>query len=301
MSHLIDILEFYKVEIGLLYDLPWAKSVTTEPLTSDDWEIIVRACSPLDADTKSKGQEIHASHVESTLLSQVRVVKIGQELDVWVMGRTRVRLRVSRSSVSLHFAISSHKCVSARMDPESLDNALLLTTNTEVSITPKLHLVQQTADGVLNERASSKSARTTGSDKTVRFTSEAQVLRVLPTRFACTPLPGYQGLELVAYVSPITFSELHPSSKGKSTVYLQTTIKRLVPPQEPSRQSSSLSPGQATAPISPASKPGAHDKKPGHENGEKSHIFIAPVANLPQGHILFPATPYEIEDWDIVM
>lgn len=39
-------------------------------------------------------QEIHASHVESTLLSQVRVASVGQEIDVWVLGRTRVRLTV---------------------------------------------------------------------------------------------------------------------------------------------------------------------------------------------------------------
>jgi peroxin-1 len=45
-------------------------------------------------------QEIHASHVESTLLSQVRVAKIGQEIDVWVLGRTRVRLRVGASSAA---------------------------------------------------------------------------------------------------------------------------------------------------------------------------------------------------------
>lgn len=30
-----------KVEIGLLQDLSFAKSVATEPITSDDWEIIV--------------------------------------------------------------------------------------------------------------------------------------------------------------------------------------------------------------------------------------------------------------------
>ena len=30
-----------KVEIGLLHDLPQAKMVITEPITSDDWEIIV--------------------------------------------------------------------------------------------------------------------------------------------------------------------------------------------------------------------------------------------------------------------
>lgn len=35
-----------KVEIGLLHDLPLAKSVATEPLTSDDWEIIVNSLIP---------------------------------------------------------------------------------------------------------------------------------------------------------------------------------------------------------------------------------------------------------------
>ena len=33
----------FKVEIGLLYDLPTAKSVATEPLSPDDWEILVNA------------------------------------------------------------------------------------------------------------------------------------------------------------------------------------------------------------------------------------------------------------------
>lgn len=41
-------------------------------------------------------QEINASHIESILLSQVRVTKIGQEIDVWVLGRTRVRLRIGQ-------------------------------------------------------------------------------------------------------------------------------------------------------------------------------------------------------------
>jgi peroxin-1 len=80
--------------------LPLAETVGTEPLSSDDWEIIVRVVKLLDrvgcTQTNSL-QEIHASHVESTLLSQVRVANIGQEIDVWVLGRTRVRLRVGAS------------------------------------------------------------------------------------------------------------------------------------------------------------------------------------------------------------
>ncbi|KZP06536.1 PEX-1N-domain-containing protein [Athelia psychrophila] len=99
------------VEIGLLHDLPLAKSVGAEPVSADDWEII----------------ELHAGHVEDTLLGQVRVAKIGQEIDVWVLGRTRVRLRV----VSL--------------DPPSKADALLLTTNTEVHIAPKLRNAGPTA------------------------------------------------------------------------------------------------------------------------------------------------------------
>jgi len=43
-------------------------------------------------------QESHASHVESNLISQVRVANIGQEIDVWVLGRTRVRLRVGKTA-----------------------------------------------------------------------------------------------------------------------------------------------------------------------------------------------------------
>jgi peroxin-1 len=36
-----SLLTSFKVEIGLLHDLPFAKSVSSEPLTADDWEIIV--------------------------------------------------------------------------------------------------------------------------------------------------------------------------------------------------------------------------------------------------------------------
>lgn len=36
-----------KVEIGLLHDLGYATTVATEPLTADDWEIIVSRISHL--------------------------------------------------------------------------------------------------------------------------------------------------------------------------------------------------------------------------------------------------------------
>ena len=77
-----------QVEIGLLYDLGHATSVATEPLTADDWEILVwLSCSEQFESRAHDSQELHATHVESTMLSQVRVAAVGQEIDVWVLGR----------------------------------------------------------------------------------------------------------------------------------------------------------------------------------------------------------------------
>jgi peroxin-1 len=30
-----------QVELGLLYDLPYAKTVSTKPLSADDWDVVV--------------------------------------------------------------------------------------------------------------------------------------------------------------------------------------------------------------------------------------------------------------------
>ena len=86
-----------QVEIGLFHDLGYAQSVSTEPVTSDDWEILVsNTILGPKVLRRIYVQELHASHVESTLLSQVRVAVVGQEIDVWVLGRTRVRLNVGK-------------------------------------------------------------------------------------------------------------------------------------------------------------------------------------------------------------
>ncbi|KAG5645414.1 hypothetical protein DXG03_006238 [Asterophora parasitica] len=259
------------VEIGLLHDLPWAKSVATEPLTSDDWEII----------------EIHASHVESTLLSQVRVAKVGQEIDVWVMGRTRVRLRV----VSL--------------DPTSKGHALLLTTNTEVSIAPKLHRSDRRADtsGPKSKSATQDAPATTPERKPQK--SNSQVLRVLPHRVSPVAPLEYSGSELVAYVSPSTFKQIHvsrhPTEKAISIRCYESTYKRLSPPPDPS--SSASGPSPPPAPATRIIKPGAADKEPSNdaENTSADVIFVGALHGLPEGHIVFPAVPRNVEDWDLLL
>lgn len=90
-----------KLEIGLLHDLDVAKSVSTEPVSSDDWEILVRQIFfPVMRVMEVRSQELHAGYVEDNLLSQVRAASVGQEVDVWVLGRTRVRFRVGEFRMS---------------------------------------------------------------------------------------------------------------------------------------------------------------------------------------------------------
>ncbi|KAF8160874.1 P-loop containing nucleoside triphosphate hydrolase protein [Crassisporium funariophilum] len=263
------------VEIGLLHDLPQAKMVGTEPISSDDWEII----------------EIHASHVESTLLSQVRVAKIGQEIDVWVMGRTRVRLRV----ISL--------------DPTSKNNALLLTTNTEVSIAPKLHRngapsskpttnghVAPATNPALNGAPTSPPA---SSNKISR------VLRVLPRRLLPNlHFPNHTGSELLAYVSPVTFTQLQgEDSPGADTLdnsFRHSEFKRLTSPTDPATPSSSSPP-----PDPPAARilnPGAPvDADSGVSASSNSQdVFIGTSGGIVAGHIVYMVFPDGIEEWDLV-
>ncbi|KAF5386195.1 hypothetical protein D9615_002287 [Tricholomella constricta] len=261
------------VEIGLLHDLHWAKSVATEPLTSDDWEII----------------EIHASHVESTLLSQVRVAKVGQEIDVWVMGRTRVRLRV------------------VSVDPSSKGNALLLTTNTEVSIAPKLHRSERRSEISGSKTKSTAqdvpAATSSGGKHSQKLAS--QVLRALPHRISHGALPEYSGSELVAYVSLSTFAQLHVAGNTKEEnnpiLCFKSTFKRLLPPPDPS--SSSSGPSPPPAPHTRIIKPGAADKEPPSDTGNSAAdvIFVGPLNGLPEGHIVFPAAPGNVEDWDLLL
>jgi len=261
------------VEIGILYDLPLAQSIAAEPLSSDDWEML----------------EIHASHVESTLLSQVRVARIGQEIDVWVLGRTRVRLRV------VNFGSQSNK------------NVLLLTANTEVSIAPKPHQPQGPAPSPMFSNSGSTAIQTKGNlpPKEANIAEEAvwqntPIVRVLPWRILSTPYTEYTGSELTAYVSPHTFSQLRPSYKFDKNIAtiacFQTTFQRLPPPIDSSSPNSS-------PPILPTAKPETAymaNHVEGQRGSASRSMFVGWVDGIPEKHIVFPAFPDSIEEWDLI-
>ncbi|KAH9048455.1 AAA-domain-containing protein [Lactarius hengduanensis] len=254
------------VEIGLLYDLPTAKSVATEPLTPDDWEIL----------------ELHADHVESTLLSQVRVAPPNQEVDVWVLGRTRIRLRV------LSFEPSSAK-------------AVLLANDTELSVAPKTRHQQN------SERNHSVKSETpvTGLDSATKSSvskgpSHSVLLRVLPASGFSYLLPSPPDLASVGYVSEqmlgvYRLDGLLPSDPKTSLV---GDVKRLSPPTDPTDSNPPPPDIPAVAKVlNPSETKRADVTKVPTEDGK---VKLVGIDSVPEGQIIIVGGVDGVEDWDVV-
>ncbi|KAG9051589.1 Peroxisome biosynthesis protein pex1 [Tulasnella sp. UAMH 9824] len=208
------------VEIGLLHDLPVASSVSTEPLSADDWEIL----------------ELHAEYVEHNLLSQVRVAAKDQEVDVWVLGRTRIRFRVVTCTPDV--------------------SAVVLSTDTEVVIAPKTRSSGASVAPPPKPKPSSipvaistTPAKTTpvpGEDRA----SGTATYRLLPTRlFSLAPKNTIRSSETTVWVSPKAFRMITRASNRVSdkAPFHYVEVKKLEPPAVISSGSSG-SDGPALAP-----------------------------------------------------
>ncbi|OJT04218.1 Peroxisome biosynthesis protein PAS1 [Trametes pubescens] len=270
------------VEIGLLHDLGYAKSVSTEPATSDDWEIL----------------ELHASHVESTLLSQVRVAVVGQEIDVWVLGRTRVRLNV----VSLE---------------PSAGKALLLTTSTEVSIAPKVRSKTKGAKAGSDAKAAQKAAPLANgvnghhapSPEQKSAPGPSRTLRLLPKRMLVgAPLAQSiaDGSETpIAYVSYTTLASLRNTKPPSTQLHAwQASIRRIPPPANPARESEPASAPSQRAPrvLIPNGEAGSSKAAAAASIPPRNEVVVvwSPDVYVPDGHVALQAGCENAEDWDLI-
>ncbi|OXH34334.1 peroxin-1 [Cryptococcus neoformans] len=100
------------VEIAVVHNPTVAKSVSVTPMSPDDWEIL----------------EQHASFLENNLLSQLRAAQKGQEIDVWVMGRTKIRIRVDETNPS-----------------SNSQSAVIIKPDTEIYVAPRPRLSKSTS------------------------------------------------------------------------------------------------------------------------------------------------------------
>ncbi|KAI0310136.1 P-loop containing nucleoside triphosphate hydrolase protein [Amylostereum chailletii] len=253
------------VEIGLLHDLPRAKMIEAEPLTADDWEII----------------ELHADHVEGTLLSQVRVAAGGQEVDVWVLGRTRVRLRVTS------------------LDPPH-SKALLLTTDTEVAVAPKARRPPGTATPSLNSAATALSKTVSPSQPPTPSTYSA-ILRVLPAHLV-DGLPE-AGPDPVVCVSPALLSRasyrgrLPDNGNNAYTASLQV----LKGPSDPEETSSSTPPIAETKILDLGKNPASSSVA---EKARSKPMSLIGIDSIPEGQTVvvggMGSTVGDMREWDVV-
>ncbi|KAI9462642.1 AAA-domain-containing protein [Russula earlei] len=256
------------VEVGLLYDLPVANSVATEPLTPDDWEIL----------------ELHAEHVESTLLSQVRVAPSNQEVDVWILGRTRIRLRV------LSFEPSSAK-------------AVLLANDTELSVAPKTRRQQKSEKESL---VNGQNAVTMPNSETKGHTSGKNpyivFLRVLPASLFSHHLPSPSDFVSLVYVSEkmLSAARLDNLLPSDPHTFLSGHVKRLDPPTDPAGASNpprSDTPAVAKV-LNPSEATKGEDVKE-ELSSKAGHVSVIGLEGVPEGQMIVVGGVDGVEDWDV--
>lgn len=235
-------------------------------------------------------------------------------MGAWKNESSATRRCVS-SSISHAFYVFSSILVS--VDPSTKGTAVLLTTNTEVSIAPKLH---KQIDGTARSQVS-KDTKTSATlsqpssapSKTTQGSS--RITRVLPKRLlphdAISKIDSYSGDLRTAYISWVTFVRLRtgrppnslvpdPSSDDNSTLYAHI-VKRLQPPVDPSSNpsTSSAAPSPPLPTVLTAGGSQEKDKTSHDQAKQESEVYISWLSEIPDDHIVFRNLEDDIEEWDL--
>ena len=165
----------------------------------------------------------------------------------------------------------------------------MLTTNTEVSIAPKLHR---------HSKPSPLSSRDKTADPRVGEISQniSQVLRIISPSLLSLEFPLNAGQDIVGYVSEDSLSKLFPDINPSDALYYQVDVKRLRTPADPTASTT-------PSPLASASKilnPGEGGKNSTPYDVVSSSIYITSLPKLPPGHAVFPKLDHNWADWDLV-
>ncbi|KAF8608223.1 AAA-domain-containing protein [Ceratobasidium sp. AG-I] len=261
------------VEIGLVHNLPIATNVETEPLSSDDWEIL----------------ETHADYVEQNLLGQVRAVAVGQEISVWAMGRSRIQFRVLSTK------------------PEG--QAVLLGPDTEVAIAPKLRRPPKPSNPPASKAQQNETPSTPSDPQkqaTTRTSADAfpLALRILPTRLLPTGISS-DSSEIEAYISPKDMRHLYPPQTDSPTA-TNAWLVRVRPPHAVREFDKRGKPVEKVGPAPVVLQPNKVDNKK-VEDGEKETKVPGVLArvrvdgSIPVGHAVVVGLERKIEEWDTIL
>ncbi|WVW84469.1 hypothetical protein I302_106503 [Kwoniella bestiolae CBS 10118] len=236
------------VEISIIHNPTKAKSVSVTPLSSDDWEIL----------------EQHASFLEEHLLSQLRAAQKGQEIDVWVKGKTKIRTRVDETNPST-----------------SAKEAVLLNNDTEVYVAPRPRGVIQPTQQIIEP-----SVHSNGTMRNSNKESRNVKLRMIPPRIASGwgrfSIPSTVTASKVGICSPCTMEMTRRKLKlGDSTpdvtMVLDAKEDENKPEQENSRDLADGDNGQK------------------EDQSKQSEVQLVEWDEMPDGYVILVGG---IEDWE---
>ncbi|THG97215.1 hypothetical protein EW026_g4735 [Hermanssonia centrifuga] len=228
---------------------------------------------------------------------------VGQEIDVWVLGRTRVRLRV------------------VSVDPPSSGKALLLTTSTEVSIAPKTRSQNKLSGSSSHSAVSSKKVQADAKgaadanvnaqakDDEGRKKKDVRFLRHLPPRVMPPVSPTAAAVEdgsifAIGFVSRVLLNALSGTPLYAEPKTWTATVRRIPPPPDPLQEDRA---GAASAPAAPRILNPTDPNAPkassvADEPIQRDRILVTwwPEVEVPDDHIVLHGSVGGIEEWDIV-
>ena len=286
-----------KVEVGLLYDLPIAKSVATEPLTPDDWEILVR----VDVMTSSlvphlfSGITCRTRRIHTSISGSRRPVRPGGEC----LG-TRPDSYPSTCSYVVAYFFHPHntKVISVSFEPSSA-KAVLLTNDTELSVAPKTRRQWNSEKNIVNgENPVMKS----DPSPTARTPSHTVLLRVLPASMFSDHLPSLLDFGSVIFVSQrmLSVARLQGLLPSDPKTTLIADVKRLDPPTDPAG-AANPSPSDAT-PIAKVLNPSEATKREDvkEELSKVGHVRVVGIDCVLEGQMVVVGDVDGVGDWDVV-
>ena len=212
------------------------------------------------------------------------------------------------------------------LDPQSKGNALLLTTNTEVNIAPKLRSTSKSISSNKNQT----STTTTTSSPTNSTTSNAKypskILRVIPPHvlpLAFPPAASYTRSEALAYVSKLTFSQLVSTDTSTSSPSLpasadhnddddipdrqfhKATFRRLHPPANPTDPPGNVPNAKESQPVARVFTAGGGGERKGvadtdTDTAGPKNVLVGWAEGILEKHVVFPSMVQGVDEWDLV-
>ena len=287
-----------KVEVGLLYDLPIAKSVATEPLTPDDWEILVHMH---DVPPKPIPQFIFRNCMQNTWSPRFYLRFASPHLTRrWMSGYLVAPVSVY---AFVRGCLFSHRhnaevIISVSFEPSSA-KAVLLSNDTELSVAPKTRRQWNSEKHIVSGKTTV--AKSDPAMASARKPSYSVLLRVLPVSVSPHHLPSPSDLRSVVFVSQrmLSVARLEGLLPSDPNTTLIGEVKRLDPPTDPGI--TNQPPSETTA-IAKVLNPSDTTKR---EDVEKEllkigHVKVIGMDGIPEGQMIIVGGVDGVEDWDVV-